>query len=249
MTTDDHGGTTDDGDLEEVLVVLVPGLGLDGRSWAAVRSALAGPSAVVTLPALGERAVRGTDLHVTAQAGRLVGLLPTDRRVVLVGHSAGCPVVVHAAALAPQVVGTVLVGPVTDLRARTWPRLVVRWLRTARHENLWEARVLLRQYLATGLFTMARGLDAVRRYRTDRTIATSSVPTVVVRGEHDAIASQRWCRALVDHAPGHGVVEDLAGGAHMVPLTHPHEVAAVVDRLRADLAAVAATPCATVDGT
>lgn len=73
---------------ESVLVVLVPGLGLDARAWAEVSPGLLDQGLVVLLPSLGQPAGRGTDLTVERQAGRLLRAVPDRRRLILVGHSA-----------------------------------------------------------------------------------------------------------------------------------------------------------------
>lgn len=206
-------------------VVLVPGLGLTAREWRGVRALLDATSAVVPLPSMGLGALRGTDLTVEAQADRVAALLPAAPAVV-VGHSASCPVVVEVARRVP-VAGLVLVGPVSDPRAATWPRMVGQWLRTARHERPWEAAVLLPQYARTGTASMRRGMGVVRRYRTDLALAGVDVPVEVVRGEHDRIAPPDWCRTLSRH------VTTVAGAGHMVPLTHPQAVVGAVLRLAA----------------
>jgi len=221
--------------------VLVPGLGLDHREWRAVRRGLAA-SVVLPLPSMGLGAPRGTDLTVQAHAERVVRLLPPGRDVVLVGHSAGCAVVVEVARRAAAtgrtaVAGLVLVGPVTDPRATTWPRMVGQWLCTARRERVGELRSLVPQYSSTGASSMLRGMDAMRRYRTDHALRTVRVAVEVVRGEHDRIAPLDWCERLV--GPAH--VTTVAGAGHMVPLTDPAAVAGAVRRVLARAGARAGT--------
>lgn len=210
-------------------MVLVPGLGLDARAWAAVSARLAAPSLVVPLPSMGRPAPPGTDLHVEQQCRRLAAALPGVGDLVLVGHSASCPVVVAVAACVPRVVGLVLIGPVTDPQARSWPRVVARLLRTAAHEPLWLLPLLVPQYRSTGPGSMVRGMSHVRRYRTRVALSALSVPTHVIRGEHDHIASASWCSRLVSAAPTEQITAPGAG--HMVTLTHPSVIAASADRL------------------
>lgn len=226
-----HGAPQDE--PSRVVVVLVPGLGLDARAWASVRHLLTGPSLVVPLPSMGGPAGRGTDLRVEQQSRRLISALPPGRRVILVGHSASCPVVVDAATRTSAVAGLVLVGPVTDPAARSWPRLLARWLRTATHERLWEVPVLAPQYLSTGVLSMVRGMNHIRRYRTDAGLSTLSVPTLVIRGRNDRIAPARWCDQLALTA--RTAVISVPRAAHMVPLTHPHVIAKAAERLRPDV--------------
>lgn len=219
------------------LTVLVPGLGLTERTYRGVRAELSGDHRVVALPSLGLRARPWTELGVTRQAQRLLTELARQQvtAAVLVGHSASCPVVVEAAVRSPVPVGLVLVGPVTDPRARSWPRIVLQWLRTARHEQPWEAPVLLPQYLRCGLLAMLRCLNTVRHYPTGSALALVDAPTVVVRGSADRITPQDWAAALA--APRGEPVHTAYGSAHMVPLTDPAAVARAIQRVHAQLAA------------
>jgi len=224
--------------LPDPLIVVLPGLGLDDRVWAPMRQRLTGRVHTVLLPSLGRRSARGLDLRVERQAERLLRELAGQGAdaVVLVGHSASCPVVVEAAARSPIVVGLVLIGPVTDPRALTWPRILGQWLRTISHEHLWEVPVLMPQYWRTGAATMVRGMDAMRWYRTDQALARLDLPVVVIRGARDRIAPQDWSARLCAIAGGR--LQVVGGAAHMVPLTHPD---AVVTAVR-EVASAASTP-------
>jgi pimeloyl-ACP methyl ester carboxylesterase len=220
------------------VVFLVPGLGLDDRVWSGVRRRLAGEVGVVLLPALGERADRTVDLAVDEQARRLLRQLAGrgDGPVVLVGHSASCPVVVEAANQSSLVVGLVLIGPVTDPRGRTWPRMLWQWMRTAVHERPGEVPVLAPQYRHTGIRTMIRGMDAMRWYQTGCGLRQVHVPVVVVRGGQDRIAGHDWSLSLAEIVGGR--LQTADGSAHMVPLTDPE---AVVTAVREVIAAAAAS--------
>ena len=212
------------------VAVLVPGLGLDARSWVAVRHLLWGPSMVVLLPSMGHPAARRSDLRTERQAQRLLAAMPSGQRSVLVGHSASCPVVVEAAARSSDVVGLVLVGPVTDPRAQSWPRMLGQWLRVARHERPQESPLLLSQYSRTGALSMLRGMNAVRRFRTDERLRALRLQVEIIRGEQDRIAPADWCSRL--RSVSDGRLTTVAGAAHMVPLTHPSAVVAGIQRVR-----------------
>jgi pimeloyl-ACP methyl ester carboxylesterase len=213
------------------VVVFVPGLGLNSRSWQAVTDTLEEGSAVVLLPSMGQPAPRGTDLRVERQAERLLRELPSGQPVILVGHSASCPVVVDVATRSHDVAGLVLVGPVTDPAAQTWPRMLSQWIRTAVHETPAEATVLAPQYRRTGPASMYRGMDAVRHFRTDLTLLPLQLPVEIVRGANDRIASQAWSSRLGQASEGR--LTTVPGAAHMVPLTHPAAVVAAIQRVRA----------------
>lgn len=132
-----------------------------------------------------------------------------------------------------------LVGPVTDPKAQSWPRMLSQWIRTAAHEHLFEAPLLLPQYRKTGVMTMLRGMNAVRRYRSDLGLAQIPLPVVVLRGALDRIAVQDRCQRLAD--TGDGEVTTVDGAAQMVPLTHPDFI---VSAVRTILVRVARLACA-----
>jgi len=215
---------------EPPIAVFVPGLGLDARSWGAVRRLLRGQSTGELLPSMGYRAARRPDLRVERQVERLLTAMPHGKRSILVGHSASCPVIVEAATRSSDVVGLVLVGPVTDPRAQSWPRMLGQWPRVARHERLQEARVLLPQYRRTGAVSMLRGMNAVRRFRTDEALRLRRLPVEIIRGEQDRIAPADWCSRLRSASGGRLVT--VVGAGHMVPLTHPPAVVAGIHRVR-----------------
>lgn len=211
------------------LVVFAPGLGLDEDEWGLVRAALSGPSMVLLLPSMGQPVPRRGDLRAQAQATRLLGALPTGVPVVLVAHSASCPVVVDVATRSRDVVGLVLVGPVTDPAAASWPAMLVQWARTAVHEHLSEGVTLARQWWRTGPVSMLKGMNAVRHFRTDLALESVTARVEIVRGDKDRIATQRWSTRLSQVSNGH--LSTVEGAAHMVPLTHPEAVIAAVERI------------------
>ncbi|MET0187678.1 MAG: alpha/beta hydrolase [Pseudonocardia sediminis] len=211
----------------------VPGLGLSVRCWEPALAALSPHvrGTAVALPAFGAPAVPRTVLGPASSAGRLVARLDALGldRVVLLGHSASCQVVAETAARHPdRVAALVLVGPTTDPLARSWPALVRRWWRSTLRERGLPLPRLLRDYTYSGMVSFVRALHASRRHRLDRVLTTVTCPVLVLRGTHDHIAPAGWIRRLAD-ATGHGAAASLTAGAHMVPLTHPHELA---DELR-----------------
>lgn len=214
-----------------VRIVAVPGLGLSVDGWRAPALLLAGRSgagtAVVALPAHGLPACRDEPLDPVSSAQRLLARLDAmgTGPVVLAGHSASCQIVAEVARRVPaRVRALVLVGPTTDPRAPTWPRLAGRWLATARHERLGQVPLLLRDYSHSGLVSFARSMDAARRHALVPVLAGIDHPVLVVRGCHDHIAPADWLDHLAALRPGIRAVTLLAGG-HMVPITHPQELA------------------------
>lgn len=177
---------------------------------------------LVCLPAYGCPARRGSDLSPATLADAVVKQLsgPT----VLVGHSASCQVVAEVAVRAPAlVVGLVLIGPTTDPRSRSWHQLVQRWLRTALWERPTQVPLLVRDYSRSGLGSIWRGMEAARHHDIQATLRRSSARLLVLRGPHDRIAPEDWCRMLAPET-----TTTLPRGGHMIPLTHGAEVAAAV---------------------
>jgi pimeloyl-ACP methyl ester carboxylesterase len=213
------------------VAVVVPGLGLTAVSYGGLVDALgaAVPTAVVALPSMGLRAEPGTALDPESSADELARRLDehglADGPLVLVGHSASCQVVAELARRHPHTVrGLVLVGPTADPRMAPRRRLVVRWLRTAAHEDPCRVPGMLRSYVTTRLSGFARALRAARRRDLRATLAVTTVPVLLVRGPHDHLAPSGWLDALAATRPGIEVVT-LAAGAHNLPQTRPAELA------------------------
>jgi pimeloyl-ACP methyl ester carboxylesterase len=200
--------------------VLVPGLGLDGRSSARLRAEL--PADVVLLPGMGlSEPVPSLD----ALAARLLAELG-EGPVVLTGHSQSSQVVAVAAS-DPRVVAVVLLGPTTDPRLRSGAGLVRQWLRTAVHEPLRAVPSILAQWWRTGPRSMFALWRTAAPDRIERRLARVQVPVVVVRGTRDRLCPHDWAVRVAAAAPRGRFVE-LAGAAHLTPQTHPEKVCAVI---------------------
>lgn len=211
--------------------VAVPGLGLTVDGWRGVvaRLGAAVPLAVIGLPAAGLPG-RGAPLDPAAEADRLARRLEdlgltAGGPVVLLGHSASCQMVAETARRHPALVrGLVLVGPTTDPRAVPWPRLVGRWVLTAAREDPRRVPEIVREYVVTRLSGFLAAMRRARHHDLRAALAGSAVPVLVLRGPHDRLAPAVWLGDLARVRPGIEVVT-LPGGAHMLPLTHPGDVA------------------------
>jgi len=208
----------------------VPGLGLDERSSAAVRSRVGGR--VVRLPGMGVR----TTVPPFAELVNCLRTRPGTEPVVLVGHSQSCLVVAAAAVGDPRVLGLLLLGPTPDPRLRRFPVLVARWVRTAAREPWWQVPLVVGQWLRTGPRAMAALWRRTVTQRLDDVLRRVAVPVVVVRGDADALVPRDWAAHLAACAP-RGRLEELPGAAHMVLHTRPDDVARVARELAAELSA------------
>lgn len=77
---------------------------------------------------------------------------------------------------------------------------------------------------------MLRGMNAVRWFRTDHTLAQQILPVEVVRGVNDRIATQDWSAHL--RQVSQGTLTSVGGGGHMIPLTHPAAIVAAIERVQ-----------------
>jgi pimeloyl-ACP methyl ester carboxylesterase len=200
--------------------VLVPGLGLDGRSSERVRARVGGQ--VVVLPGMGRDApVPSVDELAASVLGRL-----GEGPVVLVGHSQSCQVVA-AAAGDPRVAGAVLLGPTTDPRLRRARVLAGRWLATALAEPVRQYPLVVRQWMGTGPRAMLRLWRTASPDAIAGRLAGLDVPVTVVRGSRDQLCPHDWAASLAA-VPPQGRLVEIPGAAHLTPQTHPAEVAEVL---------------------
>jgi 2-hydroxy-6-oxonona-2,4-dienedioate hydrolase len=219
-------------------VVLVHGIGVSSRYMAplAVRLARGFRVLAIDLPGFGlsEKPARPLDLDGLADA--LSGFLRAEGldRAALVANSFGCQVLVRFALRHPDLVTRlVLQGPTGDPQLSV-PRLVARWLYEGTREPFSLNAVIARDYFDCGL---RRVLSAFHASVTDSMLAELprvAVPTLVVRGERDAIATQRWCEEIVSRLP-RGRLALVSGAAHAMNYGSPDAFAgAVAGFLRGD---------------
>jgi pimeloyl-ACP methyl ester carboxylesterase len=213
-----------------VPIVLVPGLGLGPKSYAPTVEHLTTPYRIVTLPGYGEPAEPGDDLRPQALGTTVAEKM--RERSVLVGHSAGCQIVVETAATHPELVhALVLIAPTGDIRAASWRDLVARWLGSAVPESPRLIPALAPQYARTTLSTIARAVEAARHHDLARAITRVKAPIVIVRCRHDHLSPAEWTDRLAELT--HAEARTLATGSHMPVLTNGPELAALIQRAAA----------------
>ncbi len=226
-------------------VLVVPGLGLDARVEGRTGRLLTAAAAVrvLLLPGygrtIGADGRPGTDGGAGTDGEDPVSIAALAREVVvtlhglgegpavLVGHSASCAVVAAAAALDPSAVaGLVLVGPTGDPEAQGWSALMRRWLRTAVHEPAWQLPMLMPTYLRTGVVAARAAMDESRLDPLAPSLQRYGGPVLVVRGHLDRICPEQWVEVLAALPTVRPVT---LSGAHMIVITRPHHLAAVID--------------------
>ena len=153
-----------------------------------------------------------------------LGLTPA----AVLGNSVGCQIVAHLAARHPaSVERLVLAGPTMDPRARTAWRVLLRWLQNNRHERLAQLPLNVRDYWAAGLPRLIATLRHALRDRIEEQLPSIRVPTLVVRGERDALVPQDWAEQVTRRLP-HAELVVIPRAAHTVNFNAPDALAQVV---------------------
>jgi pimeloyl-ACP methyl ester carboxylesterase len=209
-------------------IVLLPGLGAPGYLAPLVRR-LAGwtRATVLDLPGwnvLPARSSPSTVQGVGARAARWLEV-SDSRNVVLLGHSSGAQSALHTVGLVrDRLCGLVLAGPTLDPRARNLATLLLRLLRTLSGERLAEVAAVLPAYWRSGGFLWWR---LVHSSVTDRPEDSPGplLPTLVVTGERDRLASPAWARQLAEALPARCLI---LPGAHNTCFTFPETTDAVI---------------------
>ena len=208
-----------------VPIVLVHGIGVSGRYLLPTARLLGGRHAVYVPDLIGfgksSRPRHALTLvehaEVLAQWVRGAGLPPA----VFVGNSAGCQVLVELAARHPALVERlVLTGPTVDAHARNFWRQLGRLLADTVREPLALVAIIAADYASAGSRrVLLTALDALRD-RPEEKLPRVQAPTLVVRGERDALVSQRWAEEVAGHLP-RGRLVVVPGAPHAVNYAAP----------------------------
>jgi pimeloyl-ACP methyl ester carboxylesterase len=207
------------------LLPLVERLGRTTEAWA------------VDLPGFGRSSQPSQPLGLTALGDALVDWLEAMELppVCLLGSSFGCQVVTDVAVRHPGRLGSlVLVGPTVDPVARTWPRTIARWLRNSVRESPRMIPLNVADYRDCGTRGMVFAFGESLRDRIEDRLPAVTAPTLVLRGERDALVPGAWAEEVTRLIPRARLVT-VPGSPHMVPFRQPGALAAqVTDFLRQD---------------
>lgn len=184
------------------------------------------------LPGFGRSAAPPTALDIGGLAESLSLWMTTSGidRAVLIANSLGCQTTCELAARrSQQVESLVLIGPTTDSSARNPMRQLVRWLRNAPREPPSLALIIARDYWAAGLRRPLQTFRASLRDDLEAKLPEIAAPTLIIRGERDAIAPQEWVKRVASLLPDSECAV-VAGAAHTANYSSPSAVAALVER-------------------
>ena len=212
-------------------MVLVHGLGVSSRYMIPTARRLARffPTYAPDFPGFGRSGRPKPALRLPELADGLVARLDAAGldRPVLLANSLGCQVVVDLALRHPARLScAILVGPTGDPEAAGLPGMVGRLLLDVPREPLSALPLQAFDYLTAGPL---RNLRTAREMVRDPFVAKLPFvphPVLVVRGERDPIAPQRWVAEVADLLP-RGEVAVVPGAAHIVNYSHPEALVAL----------------------
>lgn len=208
--------------------VLVPGIGVSSTYFERLAPNLNefGPVHALDLPGFGGVPHPGSALSIRQYAD-LVGAVIDRLELhdpVIVGHSMGTQIVSDLVSRRPELSTLVLIGPVVDARARRTPVQAIRFLRAAWHEPFTVKVLALSAYVLCGVKWFSRVLPRMIEYPIEDRMPDIRASTLIVRGEHDAVAPREWVERLSQLLPLSRSWE-MPNAAHTVMYAHAEEVA------------------------
>lgn len=218
-------------------IVLVHGFAVSSRYMLPTAERLAGryPVFAPDLPGYGLSAGPEHVLDVPELAEFLVEWMTRRKidRAVLAGNSFGCQIIAELALRYPERVShVIMIGPTADANARTLRHHIWRLARDLLHEpfRLW--LIQTRDYLDFGLRWQWKTARYMLDDRIEAKLPLLRMPVLVLRGEHDPIAPQRWIEQLARLAPD-GALAVIPGAGHAVNYSAPDALAAEIERFLA----------------
>jgi pimeloyl-ACP methyl ester carboxylesterase len=149
-------------------------------------------------------------------------------RAMFLGNSMGCQILAELAVRHPERVDRlVLVGPTVDPAARTFFRELPRFLRDVPTERISLLLLAGRAYLRAGLRRLRREMRFAFEDRIEEKLPRISVPSLVIRGELDAIAPQAWT-AEVARLLRAGDVQVIQGKGHALNYSAADELMRII---------------------
>jgi 2-hydroxy-6-oxonona-2,4-dienedioate hydrolase len=137
-----------------------------------------------------------------------------------IGNSFGCQVLAQFAVRHPQLVERlVLVGPTTDPRARSAPKLLARWSLEAPQESRM-APLLMKDYALAGVRRTLATFRMVLDSKIEEHARQIHQPVLVVRGSRDPVAPRQWVEELTATFPN-ARFRTVSGAAHAANFTSP----------------------------
>lgn len=184
-------------------IVLLHGIGMGRSVYIALIERLSGRIIGLDLPGFGEAPEPRRTLTMERHAD-LVAAFLRERGItdaVVLGHSMGSQIAAEVGARHPDVVsGLILAGPTVNSAARNVGAQLAYLLRDIVGERpvVWFRGA--REYLRGGP-NLLRKMRATIVHEPEKAYPRITVPTLVIRGQHDPLAPTSWCREIVDAVP------------------------------------------------
>lgn len=148
--------------------------------------------------------------------------------VHLVANSFGCQILAELAVRHPQQIDRlVFQGPTIDRTARRFWLQVGRLIANSRQESPHLGRIMLTDYARAGLKRVIHTIRIALNDRIEDKLPHISAPTLVIRGEHDAIVPQHWAEEVCRLLP-HGQLTVVPRTAHTMNYTSPDVFVAAI---------------------
>jgi 2-hydroxy-6-oxonona-2,4-dienedioate hydrolase len=197
-----YARTSENPVLGRLPVVLIHGYGVSSRYMVPIARRLAAERTVYApdLPGHGRSEDPGRTLTVPELASILYEWMDAAGlgRVALLGNSMGCQIAVELAVRHPERIDRlILAGPTVDPEARTFWRQLPRFILTAFAERPSLVFWVAWDYLRAGPKRILREMDVAFADRIEDKLWQVSMPSLVLRGERDAIVPQRWAQEVV----------------------------------------------------
>ncbi len=182
------------------------------------------------LPGFGESSKPARSLTVPELADALALWLRTQNmsRVIPIGTSLGCHVVVELAVRHPELVDRlVLQGPGLEPAGRRLWRALWRQAVNSWREPRSLGRISRTDYAKAGIRRAVASVRTALVERIEDQLPRVQAPTLVVRGSRDVIAPQHWAEHVTDLLP-RGRLTVIDGGTHVLSYGAPEAFAAAI---------------------
>lgn len=208
--------------------VLVPGIGVSSNYFERLAPNLNrfGPVHALDLPGFAGVPHPKSALSIRGYAD-LVGRVIDEFDLVdpiVVGHSMGTQIVSDLASRRADITTLVLIGPVVNPAERRIPIQAVRFLQSAWHEPGRVKFLAVSSYLLCGFKWFFRVLPRMISFPLEDRLPLIQANTLVIRGEHDAVAPRDWVTRVGRLLP-HSRSWEMPDSAHSVMHAHADEVA------------------------
>jgi pimeloyl-ACP methyl ester carboxylesterase len=149
-------------------------------------------------------------------------------RAAFLGNSMGCQIIAELAVRRPERADRlILVGPTVDPAARTFRREVPRFLKDAIAERSSLLLLAGRDYARAGFRQLCQEMDLAFADRIEEKLPRIPAPSLVARGERDAIAPQAWAEEVARRL-GAGAVRVIRGKGHALNYSAADELMRII---------------------